>query len=516
MTMGTRIIANMYRDSVALMKISSGISLLEGVTQASCIMATPGNLELLREAGLLVDDTAAGPNEVLIAVEGDNDDAVTTAMDAAEAELRATPTASGDGSADDREPPRSQEMALDEQIGANLALIATPGPFATAEAVKSIRLGLNVMMFSDNVSIDDEIALKTRADQNALMVMGPDCGTAIIDGAPLGFANAVRRGSIGIIAASGTGLQQVSCLIDGAGGGISQAIGTGGRDLDARVGGITTQRAIRALADDADTQVIVLISKPPAPDVAAIVLDLAAQSGKPVIACLLGVEPAAVERPGVAFAATLEDAARLAIAAAGIDAPLLTGGTTVEPLPQIRKSDGPGGPRSYLRALYSGGTFCYEALTMLNGHLEEIYSNSSYASVQALNDPWSSAGHTVLDLGDDVFTRGRPHPMIDHRLRNDRLIAEAENPETSIILFDVVLGYGAHEDPVAAMAPALTEIRDRHNGNGPVLLGFVCGTDGDPQGIARQKSALTELGVALADNNAQAVRTARAILGDAS
>ena len=262
MTTGTRIIANLYRDSVSLMKISATVAALPGVAQASCIMATPANLDLLREAGLLDAEIAAGPNEVLVAVEAEDDAALATALEAAEAELRKEPAARARDAA--IEPPRSLEMALDSLVGANLALIATPGPFAAAEASKALRLGLNAMVFSDNVAIEDEIALKGFAEQAGLMVLGPDCGTAVIDGVPLGFANEVRRGTIGVIGASGTGLQQVICLVDGAGGGISQAIGTGGRDLDARVGGVTTMRAIKALANDPDTAVIVLISKPPA------------------------------------------------------------------------------------------------------------------------------------------------------------------------------------------------------------------------------------------------------------
>ncbi|MBS27378.1 MAG: hypothetical protein CL566_00390 [Alphaproteobacteria bacterium] len=503
MTMGTRIIADLYRDSVALMQISSTVSQLDGVSQASCIMATPANLELLHEAGLLSEDPGALLNEVLIAVEADNDDSLARALDAAEAELRAEPVTATPG-AEQSEPLRSVEMALDAHVGANLALIATPGPFATAEATKALHLGLNVMMFSDNVPVEDEIALKTRAERDGLMVMGPDCGTAIVDGAPLGFANVVRRGDIGIIAASGTGLQQVSCLIDATGCGISQAIGTGGRDLSAQVGGRTTIRAMRALADDPDTGVIVMISKPPAPDVAAAILDLAAQAGKPVIASLLGFPPGDATVSGITFADTLESAALLAVAASRDGTQLSFDETVAAPEPARG--------RKYLRALYSGGTLCYEALSMLGGRFDGVHSNTSYDTTQTLNDPWSSAGHTVLDLGDDVFTRGRPHPMIDHRLRNERLLAEAADPETAVILFDVVLGHGSHEDPVAAMAPSLAQIREEHGDDGPVLLGFVCGTQADPQGLARQKKGLADLGVVLAENNAQAVRTAGGML----
>ncbi|MCZ6512064.1 MAG: acyl-CoA synthetase FdrA [Alphaproteobacteria bacterium] len=511
MTMGTRIIADLYRDSVSLMKISSTVSALPGVVQASCIMATPANLDLLREAGLLDVEIAAGPNEVLVAIEAEDAAALAVALDGAEAELHKEPESLARAREAAIEPPRSQEMALDTLVGANLALIATPGPFAAAEASKALRLGLNAMVFSDNVAIEDEIALKRFAERAGLMVLGPDCGTAVIDGVPLGFANVVRRGNIGVVAASGTGLQQVICLVDSAGGGISQAIGTGGRDLDVRVGGVTMMRGIRALADDPDTAVIVLISKPPAPDVAAAVMDLANASGKPVVACLLGAGPDQFAAANIHPVATLEDAAAAALALArgepvseGADASALE--ALVAQAPKAING------RRYLRGLYSGGTFCYEALSLLGERLETMRSNTSFPATSLINDPWHSEGHTVLDLGDDVFTRGRPHPMIDHRLRNERLVQEAADPETAVVLIDVVLGCGAHDDPAVAMAPALAEAQQQNGGSAPALVGFVCGTDGDPQGLARQKSALREAGVLLANSNAEAVRVAAAIV----
>ena len=511
MTTGTRIIADLYRDSVSLMKISSTVSALEGVVQASCIMATPANLDLLREAGLLTTEIAAGPNEVLVAIEADTDDALAAALDAAEAELRREPESLARARAAAIEPPRSQEMALDTLVGANLALISTPGPFAAAEASKALRLGLNAMVFSDNIAIEDEIELKRFADQAGLMVLGPDCGTALIDGVPLGFANEVRRGNIGVVAASGTGLQQVTCLIDGAGGCISQAIGTGGRDLDARIGGITMLRGIRVLADDPDTSVIVLISKPPAPEVAAAVIQLASGSGKPVVACMLGADPDQFATGNIHAAATLEDTAAAALAlsrgqpiAGGADPAALA--ALIAQAPKVTNG------RRYLRGLYSGGTFCYEALSLLGGRLESMRSNTSFPATGLINDPWHSEGHTVLDLGDDVFTRGRPHPMIDHRLRNKRLIQEASDPETAVVLIDVVLGHGAHGDPATAMAPALAAAQQQTGGSAPALVGFVCGTEADPQGLARQKAALTEAGVMLASSNAEAVRLAAAIV----
>jgi FdrA protein len=503
-----RIFRNLYRDSVALMQLSAKLGALPGVRQASAIMATAGNLALLREAGLAIGEVEAGPNDLLVALEG-AEEALEAALDAAEAELTRAPAAGQQGGPR-RLPPRSLEMALAELPTADLALISTPGDYAAAEAMKALRLGLNIMLFSDNVALEDEIALKRYADAHDLLVMGPDCGTAIIGGVPLGFANVVRRGTIGAIAASGTGLQQVTCLIDRWGQGISQAIGTGGHDLHASVGGITMQQGLEALAGDPATRVIVLISKPPHPEVAKRVLDAAGRSGKPVVVNFLGAEPDTVRRANVHPVRTLEDAARLAVALAGGGADAKAGAARSERAAEVP----PLAPdQKYVRGLYSGGTFCYEALLLLTEAFGPIASNTPLGPEDMLADPWRSERHTVIDLGDDAFTRGRPHPMIDQTLRKERILQEAADPEVAVILFDLVLGYGAHPDPAPELATALEQARALAGSAGRQLafVGSVCGTAGDPQDLARQEAVLRAAGALLAESNAQAVRLAAAI-----
>jgi succinyl-CoA synthetase alpha subunit len=393
-------------------------------------------------------------------------------------------------------------MAVAARPEANLALISVPGPFAAAEALKALRLGLNVMVFSDNVDLADEVMLKSAADERRLLVMGPDCGTAIIDGIPLGFANAVRRGDIGVIGASGTGLQQVTCLIDRAGKGVSQAIGTGGRDLSVEVGGATALRAIEHLAEDLDTRVIVLVSKPPAPRVAETVLQAARATGKAVVACFLGAPAEEVTRHGVAAAATLEEAAAMAAALSDGHEPVRTAEAPPQTLPAR-----PGRGRKQLRGLMSGGTFVYEALAILGERIGPVRSNAPIDKSRALDDPWQSIGHTIVDLGDDVFTRGRPHPMIDQRLRCERLVREAADPETAVVLFDVVLGYGSHSDPASELADAVVSARRAH-GDGALFVASVCGTEADPQRLSRQEATLRAADVILAPSNAAAVRLA--------
>src|SRR5215469_721909 len=488
MTSAAKVVRNFYRDSVALMQLSSSLRKLPHIRQASAVMASEANLALLREAGLLAGAVEAGPNDLLIALEGDEEAALAAAIAEAEKALDRTAPASAGGPR--REPPRSLEMGLELMPSANLALISTPGDYAAAEAMKALRFGLNVMIFSDNVSVEEEIDLKRYARAHDLIVMGPDCGTAIIGGIPLGFANVVRLGA-----------------------GISQAVGTGGHDLSRAVGGVTFLQGLKALAGDDATRVIVLISKPPAPEVAASVLAEARKAGKPVVVNFLGADPQLIAGPNLTPVKTLEDAAvcavalskgeqrdRLALAVPPFESPHLAAG------------------QRFIRGLYSGGTFCYEATLLLGEALQQVYSNTPVGRAKALDDMWKSRAHTLVDLGDDVFTRGRPHPMIDHRLRNERVANEARDPETAVILLDVVIGYGAHADPAAEIAPVVRDAIALSAAAGRTLsvVGFVCGTKSDPQSLADQEARLRGAGMMLTQSNAQAVRLAARTVAQAA
>jgi succinyl-CoA synthetase alpha subunit len=411
--------------------------------------------------------------------------------------------------------------ALRNNPEANLALISVPGEYAGAEAMKALRRGLNVMLFSDNVPMHQEVALKKYASERGLLVMGPDCGTAIISGAPLAFANVVRRGKIGVVGASGTGMQEVTCLADQLGQGISQAIGTGGHDLSVAVGGLTMRAAIGLLAEDGETEVIALISKPPAKEVAEAVLEEARKTKKPVVVCFLGAPASSCNQGNLVQAHSLEEAAHKAVALAQGKAPVYVSPTGDDL--QIQKQSSslrarlrPG--QKYLRGLYSGGTFCYEALLHLQKLLPALAGNTPTGSVQQLADIHKSVGHTVIDLGDDDFTRGKPHPMIDPAQRNRRLLQEADDPETAVLLLDVVLGYGAHPDPAGELAQAVAEAKKRgaahKNGSKDIVyIGFICGTEGDPQNFREQRAKLAAAGLHLCASNIQAVALAGAVLG---
>ena len=509
MASAARLIRNLYRDSVSLMQLSAGLAARPRIAQASAIMATPANLALLAEAGLAPGKLAPSPNDLLIAVSGKDPADLEAALSAAVAELERPPApAAGGGPA--AMPVRSLQMALAQAPASapNLALISTPGEYAAAEAMKALRLGLNAMLFSDNVALRDEVALKRYARDHGLLVMGPDCGTAIINGIPLGFANAVRRGPVGVLGASGTGTQQVTCIVHRRGSGVSHAIGTGSHDLSSEVGGITMLQGIKALAKDSGTKVIVLVSKPPSPEVAQDVLAAARRCGKPAVVIFVGAPPGSVRGKNLHQVATLEEAALAAVALANGRRPARPASIRIK-LPKMKFTKS----QRYIRGLYSGGTFCYEASAMLGAALGEVWSNAPVDPRMRLANLHKSRGHTLIDLGDDEFTRGRPHPMIDFRLRNERILAEARDPEVAVILLDVVLGYGAHADPAAELAPVLAKAQAiaRKGRRNLALVGFVCGTDEDPQGFDRQEQALRDAGMLLTGSNAQAAQLAAAI-----
>ena len=500
----SRIVRDTYRDSVELMRVSAEVERLPGVRRAAILAATPSNRDVLKSAGLLDDAAAAArPSDLIVAVAGDDATAAEAALARATTLLTTVTEAPAGSSA--RAVPATIAQAVAEDPAANLVLISTPGSHATAEALKALKRGCHVFLFSDNVSIADELELKRLAVRKRLLLMGPDCGTAILDGVPLGFANAVRRGAIGLVGASGTGLQHVACLIDRLGAGISQAIGVGGRDLDERIGGLMMLAALDQLADDPETSVIVLISKPPASTVSQRVLERSRTAGKPVVVCFLGGEPARIARAGATPAATLEDAAVLAVqraggtsGSAGIES--AAENDLVEAVLAQAARLAPG--QHAIRGLYSGGTLAYEAALLLE---------------EAIPDAEARRAHTLLDLGDDEFTVGRPHPMIDFRLRNERIALAADDPATAVVLLDVVLGYGSHPDPASELVPAVEAARARamRAGRELIVIGSVCGTSGDPQGLERQESRLAAAGVRLAPSNARAARLALEVAREA-
>jgi FdrA protein len=472
-----------------LMRISRQIAALPGVEEAGLIIGTPANKEILREARILgPEGDAAELGDLILALRASDPAAGKAALKEA-MRLLEQPLASQ--ATTSLVSLRTLRAAASTLPDANLALISVPGDFAAAEARKALGLGLNVMVFSDNVPVEQEVALKRQARDLGRMVMGPDCGTAIINGVPLGFANVVPRGDIGIIGASGTGIQEVSCLIARAGRGISHAIGTGGRDLKAEVGAITTLMAIDALDADAGTKQIVLISKPPAPSVVRLVLDRLARSSKPFVICFLGAQEMTLPANARA-AATLKAAAETAV------------GRSVATEASVPATSAARGKR--VRGLFAGGTLCSEAQIVFGQAGLVVESNVPVPGAGAMTG--AAGSHVMIDLGADEFTRGRPHPMIEPAVR-DRPLADAlADPQTGVILLDVILGYGGHPDPAGHLVDSL-----RGRGDGPRIIASVTGTDGDPQRRTEQVRKLAEAGALVAGSNADAATAAIAAVG---
>ena len=490
-----------YYDSVVLMQLQRGLIGLPGIIDAGVVMATPANCDLLMANNLLPDSIIASPDDLLIVVKAENDASASDAINQVESLL-----AQRRSSVSQDYRPRSLSAAAKQLPESNWVLVSVPGRYAASVAREALELNKHVFLYSDNVSLEDEISLKKTAREKGLLVMGPDCGTAIINGVGVGFANRVRRGPIGLVGASGTGLQAVTTHIHNLGGGISHAIGTGGRDLKSDVGAITAHQALDLLARDSDTKAIVLISKPPSPEVATNLLSAAQSTGKLVVVDFIGYPPAARKLGNLHFATSLSEAAELAV---GI------GDWRVETRETSPVSS------LYVRGLFSGGTLAYESMLGLQATLSPLYSNAPITDNQLLKDPLHSEGHTIIDLGDEFFMVGRLHPMIDNDLRIRRMKQEATDPEVGMILFDLVLGEGSHLDPAGELVPVIKEIREKrletiggrvapndfggayrdHTEIGEKRIGelefvaIVIGTADDPQNLEFQIEQLTEAGV---------------------
>jgi len=467
-----------YYDSIVLMQLQAALADLPGVLDAGAAMATAENRALLEANGLLPDEAGdAGPSDLLIVVKAETEKAAAEAI----ARVNSLLVRGGDSGGEDYRP-RSLESALKTLPGARWALVSVPGRFAARVAGEALEHGLNVFLYSDNVSVADEVALKTRAVKEGLLVMGPDCGTASIGGFGFGFANRVRRGPVGLVGASGTGLQAITSHVHALGGGVSHAIGTGGRDLDAQVGALTCRQGLDLLARDDGTEVIVLVSKPPVPEVARSVLRAAWGTGKPVVVHFVGFAPPARRLGPLYFATSLPEAAWMAVelTKSGEEEKARSPGTA-------ERRSAPG----YLRGLFAGGTLASESLLALANFLDPLHSNIKSDAARPLETVARSEAHTILDLGADEYTVGRLHPMIDSDMRLRRMAQEAADPEVGLILLDVVLGDGAHPDPAGELAPAIVEARRSREVE---FVAVVVGTDEDPQGLESQVEALSGAG----------------------
>ena len=498
MSVFTRIKSRTYQDSLKLMRISGEIQGLPDILEAFAFMGTEINKKTRIPQTLQSNETRdAGPDDLILLVKSDNEQAALDALAAFDRKMNET---AAKEKTDEKSP-----ATLDEGVvlspEANLAVISVPGEYAAYQAMRALQLGMNVLLFSDHVSLDDEIALKDYALRQNLLMMGPDCGTAIIGGTPLCFGNIVRRGGIGVVGASGTGTQELTSMVDVLGEGISHAIGTGGRDLSEKVDARMAVLAINLLAEDPQTKVIAVISKPPAPSAVKKVLDALNRSKKPSVLILIGADREESTNE-THFATSLEEGAALAVA-------LMRGENPKHVKHAFERKEFPekltesiallSKKQKFLRGLFTGGTLAGEAAWLVQQNYGPIITNTNIKGRKEWTGQVLPSEDIILDLGDDTFTQGAVHPMIDPSYRNQLVQDAIADPQTALILCDVVIGTGSHPDPAGILAESVTAASSTEE-HPPIVIASITGTEKDPQIRSRQKQILEEAGVFVFDS----------------
>jgi FdrA protein len=502
---------NQYYDSIFLMSVNARILKVEGIQQTAVLMGSPANKQLLQDIGIHDPEIdAAQPNDLIVAVVAESTGIVTQVLGNLDGWLNAI----------QEQAPPSQLHTLEDGLAikanSNLVVISIPGEYAAREARKALETGLNVFIFSGNVSLEDELELKQLAKLQGLLVMGPDCGTSLIGGVGIGFANAIRKGDIGAIGAAGTGLQEFTAQVHNLGCGISHAIGTGSHDLSDKIGGLTTLAALDALEEDVKTKVIAIISKPPGVATLERLLEKIDLCRKPVIGCFLGVDPDILSgRKNLTPARTIDEAVRLAIKMSGNPIPPEVGLSPADIQTLSNEKTGWSPEQKYLRGILAGGTFCYQTQQILREAGITVYSNNALESKNKLKHPDKSIQHTLVDMGDEFYMVGKPHPMIDGTMRRQRIIAESHDPQMAVLYLDFILGYNASMDPVGELFDAIVEAKHvyKQRGGSLTIVASICGTEADPQDLAFQVKMLRDAGVLVYDSNAQAAAACCWLLG---
>jgi FdrA protein len=501
MASGFVILKNQYYDSVFLMRLAKNLNDEPGVEQSAALMATENNKSLLAEIGITGNEIqSAAPNDLIVALVANDQAQVDQLLSEVDERLHRT----SEGKVQTRL--TTLESAVEAQPNLNLAVISVPGPHAARQARKALENGLHVFLFSDNVTVEQEIEIKLLAQEKGLLVMGPDCGTSILGGKGIGFANVVRRGPVGVVGASGTGIQEFTSLVHQAGSGISHAIGTGSHDLSDQVGGITTLMGLKVLQADPNTKIIAIVSKPAGPKTLSAILQQIQANPKPVVACFLGLQQR-LENVGENFhqAKSLDDAADLVLSLINHTIPAQLENKR---LPELlaKESQAWLPQQRYLRGLFAGGTFCFQAQQILRDAGILTYSNAPLDKRYWLSDPETSLEHSLVDMGDDHFTQGKPHPMIDASQRARRIREEAKDPEAAILLLDIILGYVSSPDPAGDLYEAIRDARQTaaDRGGHLTVVASVCGTSQDPQNLERQIAILKNAGAIVFQSNARA------------
>jgi len=508
------VLRNLFRDSIQLMRLSEDVKKFDGVDDAVVAMGTDTNRRLLQDLGLLGKESGgAADGDLMISVrmaEGvDADDLMARVQ-----KLVMSPPAASRG---EKKLVFHSVRTATEHLGkANLAIISLPGGQAFEPTMELLKNDLNVHLFSDHVPVEQEIRLKSYATSHGLLVLGPGAGTSIIGGVGLGFANSVRKGNVGIVASAGTGIQEVSTMLDGIGLGVSAALGVGGTDLSEEVGGVMTKACLTLLERDVKTKIIMIVAKTPKEKVIQDVMaHVAEATTKPVVACFLGLNLPFNDDSRVRHAKTLHSAVSQVATIEGGDALnrcRATLGLNFESLSEasrkIASKLSPG--QEFVRGLYSGGTLAHETLLVFRELVGEPYSNTPLSSGFALDDPNRSKANSVVDLGDESFTEGRAHPMIDPTLRRLRITKESKDSAVAAIMLDIVLGYGSAPDPGGALLGA---IEDAKRSREITFMAHICGTNSDPQPLQEQSEKLSRAGVMLFPSNAVLAAAGALVVG---
>ena len=503
MSTGITIKKNSYFDSVFLMQVAKGISNEPRIEQAIALMGTENNKAVLIKMGVKEKEIdSVSFNDVVIFIKGSKSK-VDLVLDNIDRWFTRKTTSL-------KTRVHTLDEALKTQPKANLAVISVPGRYAAGEARKALDKGLNIFLFSDNVSVEEELSLKQYADQQRLLVMGPDCGTSIISGVSIGFANSIRRGKIGVVGVTGTGLQEFTSLIHQAGLGISHAIGTGSRDLSDEIGGLSAFKALELLEGDPKTELIALISKPPGLKTLNNLVKRLNRCPKPIVTCILGTRQfrnIIKLKQSIVSTDTIAEAAIKAAAIFEGKSIKLPGISVTNFLNRIKKEKKfLETNQRYLRGIFAGGTLCYQAQQLMASGGLQIHSNVPLAGMIKLTDPTISIANSMVDMGEDYFTQSSPHPMIDSRLRKQRIIKEAHDPEVAVILLDFILGFMSSENPAGELAPAIIEAKKirKNDGGHLIFIASVCGTDLDTQNLKEQLNTLEEIGVIVMPSSAHA------------
>jgi len=493
---------NFFRDSVQMMQFSQQLKDEQGVIDAAIVMGTDLNKNTLKKMGLLTEDgISATENDTLITINCQDENSLNNAVQKAEQLLTSDITKSKNEFND-------LSSALDAFDNANMASLSIPGQFVKEMATELIRKQLHLFVFSDHVPLEDEILLKNLALENNVLFMGPEAGTSILNGTVFGFGNRIRSGSVGIIGASGTGIQESSTMIDLFGEGISHAIGVGGRDLRNDIGGMMTMKTMEVFEDDPNTKAVLLVSKPVGDDVRnKIINKINNFSKKNYVLCLIGDNENREDSAKIKFSKSIQISVLKILKYVNDDAYKKIKDVVRKQVDDSIKlakslSSDLNNDQRFVRGFFAGGTLCYESKIILEQMIGKVYSNLSSDDEYSIKGNAASKENTLIDFGEEEFTSARPHPIIDPLLRKNRILEDADDPNVGVIIIDIICGINAAKNTMAFHAETIKKAIEnaKEKGRRLSVFAYICGTEKDVS--ENELKLLTDSGAKLFTSNA--------------